>query len=199
MKTFNLKTFATAMVFASQVAAGQGQSAEDTKQPVYIPQVNVLTAVKVALVGNDTDLSDDFNALRAIWHNEFVKKWDIRQNLSKRFGRNPLVQTDVFMTKFDLASGRMIVSATSTPGDDCYSFSNVGLSDNLLSCPLKVAIAQGNKFNVVDDRPNLVFSIGLGSGGTFDNSDTKSQTSITFNPSEKTLQSHFIHSCHTRI
>jgi hypothetical protein len=84
----------------------------------------------------------------------------------------------------------MIVSATSTPREDCKSFSNLNLSDNLLSCPMKVAIIQSDKLDIVYDDNNFVFSIGLGPGGAFNNSDTEAQTSITFDPSQKVLQSH---------
>ena len=194
MVFFNPKTFITAIVFANIVLGRQAQSAEEPKQSANVIQINALIAVKVALVGNDTDLSDDSNALRAIWRSEFAKTWSIRQDLAKRSGRMPLDQTNVFMTRFDLPSGRMIVSATSTPSDDCHSFSNVGLSDNLLSCPVKVAIIQENKFDIVYHDNKFVFSIGLGTGGAFDNSDTASQTSITFAPSQKILQSHLFSS-----
>jgi hypothetical protein len=180
---FNMKTFATAIIFASIIFGSQAQSGEDTTLPANIPQIDTLKAVKIALVGNNTDLSDDSNALRAIWRSEFAKTWSVRQELAKRLGRVPLDETNVFVTKFDLPSGKMIVSATSTPSEDCQSFSNLGLSDNLLSCPMKVAIVQSNKLDVVYDGGNFVFSIGLGPGGAFNNSDTEAQTSITFDPS----------------
>jgi hypothetical protein len=190
MEYFNKKMLVAALVFASIVLGRQTHSAEEAKQPTNITQINALIAVKVALVGNDTDLGDDSNALRAIWRDEFAKTWSVRQDLAKRSGRTPLAQTNVFMTKFEIPSGRMIVSATSTPSDDCSSFSNVGLPDNLLSCPMKVAIIQGNEMDVVYNDNKFVFSIGLGQGGAFDNSDIESQTSITFEPSQKILQSH---------
>jgi hypothetical protein len=68
-----MKAFVCAIIFASMMFGEQAGSAEETQSPPNIPQIAALKAVKVALVGNNTDLSDDSNALRVTTQMPFVQ------------------------------------------------------------------------------------------------------------------------------
>jgi hypothetical protein len=180
------QTLATTSIVVLCVCHGSAYS--QTQQPTPL-QTQVLKAQSVDMTGNSNDLSDETNDIRAIWKDQFDKILSERQSIAAKLGTSLIKMTDVFFTTFQSPAGRIILSATATPTDDCQSFSNIGLSSNLMTCPMRVALISNDKLRTVYSDDKFPFSIGLSQGGAFDNSANDNQTSISFDPVSKMLQS----------
>lgn len=62
---------------------------------------------------------------------------------------------------------------------------------------MKIALINNNKVRIlysIEKPPLFPFSVGLNSGGQFDNADDNNQTTISFDPDRNVLQSHLFSS-----
>lgn len=136
--------------------------------PVATPPTVLLSA---ALKAVTVDLRGDSssNIYRAIWHDVFDQELAIRQKFSEKTNRPIISTTNVFAANFDVPKGKIIVSATDEPGNGCQSYTNIGLSPSLMSCPMRVAFVQPNEIKIIYSSKSFPFSIGVTDEGQFDN------------------------------
>lgn len=152
------------------------------------PETARLTAITVDLRGE----SPASKVYRAIWRDAFDQELAVREKLSKVTKRPPIFTADVFAASFTIAKGKIIVSATNTPTISCQSYTNLGLSPSLMTCPMRVALVQTDETKIIYRTDAFAFSIGVSDKGTFDNENPESRTSVTFDPVNKVLQTHLV-------
>lgn len=131
------------------------------------PTVLLSAALKAVTVDLRGDSSS--NIYRAIWHDVFDQELAIRQKFSEKTNRPIISTTNVFAANFDVPKGKIIVSATDEPGNGCQSYTNIGLSPSLMSCPMRVAFVQPNEIKIIYSSKSFPFSIGVTDEGQFDN------------------------------
>ncbi len=98
--------------------------------------------------------------------------------------------TNVFAANFDVPQGKIIVSATDAPGYDCQSYTNIGLSPSLMTCPMRVALVEPNEIKIIYSSKSFPFSIGVNEEGQFDNENPENRTLMTLDPVNKILRTH---------
>ena len=150
------------------------------------PQVKYLQQQTIDLVKGPDPLK-----LRDTWDIPFKEEVALRQKLSEVTKRPPLFSAGVYVAEFETRGGRIILSATSTPDQDCRSYSNVGLSKNLISCPMRVALVSGDAVKVIysEDQFALADNGDTGSSKLSTNDKGSIGTLITFDPLAHTISS----------
>jgi hypothetical protein len=116
----------------------------------------------------------------------FDQELALRQRLSERTKRPPVLTTDVFAAAFAVPDGEIIVSATDT-GNGCQSYTNIGLPSSLMTCPMKVALVHDHEPKIIYSSDSFAFSIGVDSEGKFENENPENRTAVTFDPVKKML------------
>lgn len=145
----------------------------------------VLKAVTVDLGGDSGS-----NVYRAIWHDVFDQELAIRQKFSEKTNRPVISTTNVFAANFDVPQGKIVVSATDVPGNGCQSYTNIGLSPSLMTCPMRIALVQSKEIKIIYSSKSFPFSIGVNKEGEFDNENPASRTSVTLDPVKKILRTY---------
>jgi len=160
------------------------------------PIIQALKASSVSLRGDLINLKSSPNILRAIWQDQFARIYDERQILSKKAGNPPIDTTTVFSAFFESPKGLFVLSATATPEVDCQSFTGLGLSPNLLACPMRVALVSGGKITLIYEDSHFAFSTSVNDQGEFNNEDKANQTAIEFNFADKVIQTKLFFGTH---
>jgi hypothetical protein len=145
------------------------------------PLTATLNAVTVSLTGEPGS-----NIYRTIWRDLFDRELVLRQTLSERTRRPPILTTDVFAAAFDVTDGKIVVSATDT-GDGCLSYTNLGLPPSLMTCPMRVALVRNREPKIIYSSDSFPFSIGVTSDGKFDSTNPQDRPAVTLDPATKIL------------
>ena len=147
-------------------------------------QTKPLQQTKVNLVEGPDPLK-----LRAAWGDTFKEEVALRRKLSEKTKRPAIFSTDVYTAAFETNGGQLVISATSTPTKDCESQANVGLSHNLVTCPMRVAFISGDNVKIIFAEDDFALADSGDQGPTVQADSTKTAvgTLITFDPSVLTL------------
>ena len=134
-------------------------------------------------------LYDEESPLAKIWHDVFEKEISMRNAMSKKTGRPAIPTTTVFAASFKDPGGSVIImAAMATPEKDCTSYTNIGLSPVLMSCPLRVALVKNDAdIKVVYSNDSFPFVMEVNEEGEFKDESKANNTQVFFNYANKTL------------
>jgi hypothetical protein len=150
------------------------------------PQTAQLSAITVNLKGD----SPDSEMYQSIWQDVFKQELETRIKLSAITNRPPLYTTQLFVAAFNVPQGSIVLSSTDTPEVGCRTYTAVGLSPSLMTCPVRVALLQNKEARVIYSSPAYTFSFSVNADGEFDNDSAEVRTFVTLDPSSKSLYTH---------
>ena len=115
-----------------------------------------------------------------------TKSWLNDLSLAKETHRPPLLSKLIYAAAFQTPKGRIIVSATSTINSDCQSYERVGLSSEIDTCPMKIALINGDGYKIIYSTDKYPFAVTTDANGA-PIAGANENTLLTYNVDSKQL------------